>query len=95
MKLVLTYYVEASPESVTRRIQSAVLDPLRAEATDDGVRVTGGVDGLDGSEIHVEGDQRLTTVRIEVPWPDATRTVSTLRAASRFASTITDGVLAA
>ena len=110
MKLILTYYVDKSPETVKAHLAGAVrtgidatadlavpsLPPdVETERVPEGIRVHGGNTGLDGSEGQISGTDLLTTVRFEVPWETGDTDTQKLRAASRFAATVADEVLTA
>jgi hypothetical protein len=102
MKLILNQYVAADPPEVAERLEAAVLHGIDAAATridaphndvsteqlDDGLRVTGGLEILDGSELRVTGIDGLTIVEFEVPWSNAGRIESKLLAANAFAHTV-------
>lgn len=109
MKLVLTRYVDSTPSSVRSGLSrnvAAALDAAadrvavdraetRTEAIDHGLRVTGGLDLLAGSEVRVSGTDRLTAVEVVVPWSGADAGGSKLWAANRFAASLVDEALAA
>ena len=56
----------------------------------DGVRLNSGLNILDGSELHVSGESRLTTLKITVPWEHTDK--SKALAASAFAHAIANEV---
>ena len=82
MHLVLTHYLDAEPSEVAERLEGAVLAGLDnaacriavrrgqtvTEPVADGIRVVGGLDLLDGSELRVGGETRLTTLEFTFPW---------------------------
>jgi hypothetical protein len=104
MVLTLTQYFDAEPVDVTNKLQSALALGLDAaaerigatrsdlvtEGITDGVRVNAGLNILDGSEVHVSGESRLTTVKITIPWENTDN--SKALAASAFAHAIANEV---
>ena len=98
--LTLTKYIDAEPNDVAHKLEYAVGRGLDAAATrigalhgtvategiDDGLRLNGGLDLLDGSELHVTGESHLTTLTIIVPWETTNNTK--LLAAGAFAETV-------
>lgn len=104
MVLTLTQYFDAEPGHVANKLHSALnrgLDAaadrigatrsdLLTEGITDGVRLNGGLNILDGSEIHVSGEYRLTTLQITVPWEHTNE--SKALAASAFAHAIANEV---
>jgi len=100
MVLTLTHYFDAEPADVTNTINNAlglgldaaanrigaIRSDLVTEGITDGVRLNGGLNVLDGSELHVSGESRLTTLEITVPW-ERTDNSKTL-AANAFAAAI-------
>lgn len=104
MVLKLIKYIDAEPVDIARRLESAIDCGVHAAATrigadrgdvtmegiDGGVRVNSGLSALDGSELHVSGVSRLTTLTINVPW-EATDNAKLL-AAGTFAETIANEV---
>lgn len=106
MRLTFTLHIDRAPSEVTDQLERAVStgldaaadrlhvrrDDTRTERTGTGLRVLRGVPALDGSEIHVSGTDRLTTLHIAVPWSDADAGSSKLWAANRFAAVVVDEV---
>ncbi len=109
MQLVLTRDIDSTPRLVDNNLHTAVYGALDAaaervararcetatEATPHGLRVTSGLDVLDGAEIRVGGSDRLTSVQVTVPWAGADSDGQQLLAANRFASSLIEGVRAA
>lgn len=109
MNLILTSYVATHPDEVDARIVSGVETALDAAGerigTDEpkvstdhvtaGVQVRTNVVPLDGSTVEWSGDDRLTEIRVVIPWRNhgETRERCTL-AAGRFASVLTDQLAA-
>jgi len=108
MKLILTQYVDAEPVAVNHHLERAVCHALEAaadriaapchdvatEQMTDGVRVHGGLQILDGSEVHVSGEERLTVLRFVVPWTSADRDGAKFLAANTLAHAIASEVAA-
>jgi hypothetical protein len=106
MRFLLTYYVDADPSTVEGELAQAVSRGLdsaaelvgdarnetQTETIEGGIRVNGGLDALNGSEIRVSGTDRLTTVQVAVPWSDSDIGSPKLWAAARFAGVVTDEV---
>lgn len=104
MVLTLTKYLDAEAHDVAQKLEGAVGHGLDAAATrigadrndvatediTDGLRVNAGLNVLDGSELHVAGDNHLTTLTINVPW-DVTDNAKLL-AAGAFAEAVADEV---
>ena len=104
MVLTLTQYFDAEPVDVTNKLKTAVALGLDAaaerigatrsdlvtEGITDGVRLNGGLKVLDGSELHVSGESRLTTLKITIPWENTDN--SKALAASAFAHAIANEV---
>ena len=102
MNLILNQYLETDAAVVAERLDSAVVHGIDAAATRisaprdevttehlaDGVRVSGGVDVLDGSELHVEGVDGFTIIEFVVPWAPGRSVESKLLAANAFAHTV-------
>ena len=100
MILTLTRYFDAEPNHVAEILQASLEGSLDAAATrigaarsdlviesiDGGLRVNAGLNVLDGSELHVSGESRLTTLKITVPWEHTDN--SKALAASAFAEAI-------
>jgi hypothetical protein len=63
---------------------------LVTEGIDGGLRVNSGLNVLDGSELHVSGINRLTALKITVPWEHTDN--SKALAANAFAEAIVNGV---
>ena len=109
MNLILNQYLEADAADVAERLDAAVVHGIDAAATriaapradvttehiDDGLRVSGGVDVLDGSELHVEGVDGLTIIEFRVPWQPGRSVESKLLAANAFAHTVAKEIDAA
>ena len=109
MQLILNQYIDAEPSIVAERLESAVVHgvdaaatridaPLRAvaaEGVEGGLRVRGGVDVLDGSELHVGGTDGFTILEFVVPWRSDGTVESKLLAANAFAHTVAHEVDAA
>ena len=109
MHLKLTQYLDADPVVVADRLQSAIAHGLDAAASriattrDDvvteqvaeGIRLTSGLQMLEGSELRVSGGSRLTTLEIVVPWTAADHDGAKLLAANAFAHTVGTEVVAA
>lgn len=104
MILTLTQYFDAEPVDVAKKIDSALAPSLDAAASrigatrsdlvtegiTDGVRLNAGLDVLDGSELHVSGESRLTTLKITIPWEHSDN--SKALAAGAFAHAIANEV---
>lgn len=104
MKLILTHYIDRDPASTAHRLADAISRALDAAAERvcshrdetvtehlaDGVLVRHGLGMLEGSELHVQGSEHLTELRIEVPWSQADSGTSKLWAANRFAGVLAD-----
>lgn len=104
MVLTLTQYFDADPVEVANKLHDALGHGLDAaaerigatrgdlvtEGIVDGVRLNGGLNILDGSELHVSGESRLTTLKITVPWEQTDN--SKALAASAFAHAIANEV---
>ena len=103
MKLILNQYLEADPPEVAERLEAAVLHGIDAAATridvesadvsteplDEGLRVHGGLQILDGSELRIaDGGDGLTILEFEVPWANTGRIEAKLLAANAFAHTV-------
>ncbi len=109
MNLTLTRYFDADPSDVAQRLEGAVVVGLdsaakriaaRREATviepcTDGVRVLSGLDVLDGAELHVGGESRLTTLEFTIPWQEGDDHNARLLAVNTFAYAIDAEVLPA
>ncbi len=109
MQLVLTRYLDRSPEEIRGRLDQAVTTAMaaaadrvdssavspRVKATAGGA-VVSGLDILDDTEINWAGDASLTTVRVLVPWRSAdTDSGKKLLAANRFAQVFAEEASAA
>jgi len=104
MVLTLTQYFDAEPVDVANKLHSALDHGLDAaanrigatrsdlvtEGITDGVRLNRGLNVLDGSELHVSGQSRLTTLKITIPWEHTDN--SKALAASAFAHAIANEV---
>lgn len=100
MVLTLTKYIDAEPGNVAQKLEGVVghglqaaatrigadRNDLRTEAIIGGLRLNGGLCILDGSELLVGGQSRLTTLTITVPWN--TTDNAKLLAAGAFAEAI-------
>lgn len=109
MKLVLTHYIAASPSTVTARLGAAVAAGLDAAASrsagqrsatvttplDDGVRIDGGPDTINGTDCTITGTDQLTELRVEVPWSPSDSGTTKLWAASLFAGVLAEHLAAA
>ncbi|MCP3935757.1 MAG: hypothetical protein GY708_10335 [Actinomycetia bacterium] len=109
MKLVLTHYVDSTPENVENGLDSAIVHGLDTaeefateqrgetiiETTATGRRVHQGLADLNGSEVRVSSLHQLTRLEITVPWSDSDAGTPKLWAASRFASSVADAFLVA
>lgn len=107
MKLILTHYVDASPATVTARLDAAVSAGLDAAATrsaahrsttvtttfDDGIHIDAGLDALAGTDCTFTGSDELTEVRIEVPWSPSDSGTTKLWAANRFAGVLAEQLM--
>ncbi|MGI9621520.1 MAG: hypothetical protein ACR2PK_01690 [Acidimicrobiales bacterium] len=105
MELVFTSYLDAEPLSVRERLSTAVAPALDAAAVrvgaereldvthelSTGVRVCSGVRLLDGSEVRVDGEDRLVSLEVRVPW-SSERREERLLAANAFAAAMTAGL---
>ena len=106
MRFLLTYYVDSDPNTVEGELVHAVSkgldsaaelvrdvrDETQTEAIEQGIRINNGLSALNGSEIHVSGTDRLTKLRIAVPWSDNDAGTQKLWAATRFSGVVTDEV---
>ena len=106
MMLTFTHYVDTAPQAIERGLGSAISTGLDAAsglvvdarnetataAIDGGLRVSGGLDALTGTEIRVSGSDTLSTVQVSVPWSQPDEGSSKLWAAVRFASVVADEV---
>jgi len=104
MVLTLTQYFKAEAVDVAGILEGALDGGLDAaanrigaershlvtEGIDGGVRVNGGLNVLDGSELRVSGNSRLTTLKITVPWEETDN--SKALAANAFAEAIANEV---
>jgi len=102
--LTLTQYFDAEPAEVAGLLEGSLDRGLDAAATrigadrteliaenvEGGIRINSGLDVLDGSELHVSGESRLTTLRISVPWERTDN--SKALAATTFAEAIAQEV---
>lgn len=109
MKLTLTHYVDIEPSSVTGRLDAAVAAGLDAAARraasprtttvtttlDDGIHIDGGLDALAGTDCTFSGADRLTEIRVEVPWSPSDSGTTKLWAANRFAGVLVEQLAAA
>ena len=86
---ILEGTLDGGLDAAAIRIGAARSD-LVTEGIDGGLRVNGGLTVLDGSELHVSGDSRLTRLKITVPW-EHTDELKVL-AANAFAVAIANGV---
>ena len=108
MELVLTTYIDADPDSVSEALAGAVAPALDAaagrigsvavesvtEPVSTGLRLRAGLGVLEGSELRVRGQRRLSAVEVRVPWHADGREARTLAAAT-FARTVASEVAAA
>lgn len=109
MHLILTSYVDRSPDHVHQRLAASIPHAVReaAERICDvaGDPITsiagrravlrGGLADLDGASIDWDGTDDLTTVRITVPWAtNGPGGGRQILAANRFAQTLTTDVRA-
>ena len=78
MVLTITRYLDVSPATATARLATAT---AAAQAPAD-------------AEIHIDGIDRLATLRVVVPWSTEGREATAL-AADRFATALTDELVAA
>ena len=104
MVLTLTQYFDAEPVDVAGILEGsldrgldaaadrigAARSDLVTEGIDGGFRVHAGLNVLDGSELHVSGESRLTTLKITVPWERTDN--SKALAANAFAHAIANEV---
>lgn len=109
MKLTLTHYIDTDKSQATRRLDAALAraldsatlrvagrrDDTVTTSLDDGVRILRGLDVLEGSELHLDGVEHLTEIRIEVPWAPSDSGTTKLWAANRFAGVVADELSAA
>jgi hypothetical protein len=108
MKLILTHYIDAAPETVMARLGAAVSAGLDAAASraamhrsdtvtttlDDGIRIDGGLDALTGTDCTFTGSDNLTELRVEVPWSPSDSGTTKLWAANRFAGVLAEQLTA-
>lgn len=104
MHLVLTHYIDTDATTAAERLASAVdagldaaaarmtthRDHAETEALDGGLRVCRGLSALDGAELRVSGDSRLTELTITVPWQATDSGTPKLWGANRFAGVVAD-----
>ena len=109
MKLILTQYLGVEPAEVAGKLEEAVVHGLDAaagriaaerddvvtERVTEGIRVHGGLQILDGSELRVSGDDQLTILEFIVPWTSVDSDGTKLLAANVFAHTVATEVDAA
>lgn len=109
MHLILTSYVDRSPEHVHQRLADSIAhavreaaDRIHGVAGDPATSITGrravlsgGLADLDGAAIEWDGTDDLTTVRVSVPWTADRDTGRQVLAANRFAHTLTTDIRAA
>ncbi|MDX2378263.1 MAG: hypothetical protein QNM02_00710 [Acidimicrobiia bacterium] len=102
MHLVLTQYIDAETEQVAGALEQAIRpgleaaadrigaghDPVATAPLAGGIRVDRGLEMLVGSEVHVSGTDRLTTLEFTVPWTTADRDGKKLLASNAFANTV-------
>ena len=102
MRLLLTRYLRADPADVANQLDHAVdrgldaaasriaaeRDDVATEQIADGVRLHGGLQLLDGSELRVSGGHRFTLLEVVVPWTSADNDGAKLLAANTFAHTV-------
>lgn len=107
-KLTFTQYIDRDPDTVVARLGGAVAAGLDAAAertssprhdtlttaTADGLQIDAGVDALAGTELTVAGSDRLTELRVEVPWAQLDVGTDKLWAANRFAGVLADRLAA-
>lgn len=108
MKLTFTQYIDADPATVVARLDLAVSAGLDAAAdrsaaprrdtittaTSDGLRIEGGLETLAGTDLTVAGSDRLTELRVEVPWSQGDTGTTKLWAANRFAGVLAEQLAA-
>ncbi len=106
MRLILTRYLNTTPNVVAEKLDRAVSAGLdvasdriagdrgetRTEEISQGLRVSKGLTSLDGSEVRVHEDGPLTTLEVAVPWTEADTGSPKLWAAVRFTEMIVDEV---
>lgn len=104
MKLILTHYIDASPATVTARLDAAITAGLDAAATrsasdrsdtvtttfDHGIHIDSGLDALAGTDCTFTGSDHLTELRVVVPWSQSDTGTTKLWAANRFAGVVAD-----
>lgn len=104
MKLILTHYIDASPATVTARLDAAVTAGLDAAASrsatershtitttfEHGIHIDGGLDVLAGTDCTFTGSDQLTELRVEVPWSPSDSGTTKLWAANRFAGVLAE-----
>ena len=109
MQLILTQYVDATPDSIERdlsRFVSTALDAaadrvdagrvqIETQEIERGLRVVAGLGVLDGSEVRVSGDDHLSAIEVVVPWSRGDAEAHKLLAVNRFAWALVDEVDAA
>jgi len=108
MKLTFTNYIDAEPTTVSERLDAAVSAGLDAAAarvatrrrdtvttsTGGRLRIESGLDPLAGTDLTIGGSDRLTEVRVEVPWSPSDSGTTKLWAANRFAGVLTERLAA-
>ena len=109
MKLILTHFIDAGTDTAVLRLPAAIAAGLDAAAlrsatprTDtvtttlhDGIHIDGGLDALAGTDCTLTGSDRLTEVRVEVPWAPGDSGTTKLWAANRFAGVLAEQLTAA
>ena len=109
MKLILTHYIDVEPSTVTARLDAAVAAGLDAAADrsaatrsttvtstlDHGIHIDSGLDALAGTDCTFVGSDRLTEIRVEVPWSPTDSGTVKLWAANRFAGVLAEQLAAA
>lgn len=109
MKLILTHFIDAGTDTAVLRLPAAIAAGLDAAAlrsaghrsetltstVEHGFHIEGGLDALTGTDCVLTGSDRLTELRVEVPWAPSDSGTTKLWAANRFAGVLAEQLAAA